>query len=171
MSDHILFPTQDFELPNLKKSGFRKQSPKSTDYNCIAWAVHDTKTWWWPGSDDAYWPEGVSVTVTLPAFVAAFQTRRFSPSSTSAVDLIPGIEKVAIYVNDSGVPRHAARQLASGKWTSKLGVHEDIKHSLAALEGPSYGSVRQILERRLTGLSKWLHMLNANIASMLRFSL
>ena len=38
-----------------------------------------------------------------------------------------GYEKIAIYALD-GEPTHAARQLDTGRWTSKLGKHEDIEH-------------------------------------------
>jgi hypothetical protein len=63
-----------------------------------------------------------------------------------------GYEKIAIYADAGGVPTHAARQLDSGKWTSKLGRLEDIEHdTLSSLQGPSppaYGEVRQVLRRR-----------------------
>ncbi len=62
----------------------------------------------------------------------------------------PGIEKVAIFADESGCPKHMARQLPSGKWTSKLGHDEDIEHSdLAVLEGGDYGRVVSILARPL----------------------
>lgn len=57
-------------------------------------------------------------------------------------------EKIAIYVDDSGDPSHAARQTSSGKWTSKIGELEDIEHgSLSDLEGEAYGTVAQIMKR------------------------
>ena len=57
-----------------------------------------------------------------------------------------GIEKVAIYTLN-GLPKHAARQLPSGAWSSKLGNHIDIEHSLEGLAGDLYGSVAHILSR------------------------
>jgi hypothetical protein len=59
---------------------------------------------------------------------------------------VSGVEKIAIYVR-SDIPSHVARQLPNGKWTSKLGLREDIEHDLEALEGPEYGSVVLILSR------------------------
>ncbi|MCP4372396.1 MAG: hypothetical protein GY797_30465 [Deltaproteobacteria bacterium] len=57
-------------------------------------------------------------------------------------------EKIAIYADSNGKPTHAARQLNSGKWTSKLGSLEDIEHhSLECLELSNYGSVTVILKR------------------------
>jgi hypothetical protein len=47
-----------------------------------------------------------------------------------------------------GQPTHAAKQMESGKWSSKLGDWEDVEHAtLEALEGDFYGKVAQILKR------------------------
>ena len=60
-----------------------------------------------------------------------------------------GYEKVCIYVNEDGSPEHVSRQLASGKWTSKIGRFEDIEHStLAGLESPDYGKRKVMLKRK-----------------------
>ena len=48
-----------------------------------------------------------------------------------------------------GIPTHAARQLRSGRWTSKLGQAEDIEHELRALEGAIHGAVVLILKRQV----------------------
>ncbi len=48
-----------------------------------------------------------------------------------------------------GVPEHAARQLANGRWTSKLGRAEDIEHQLHDLEGEVYGTVALLMKRLL----------------------
>ena len=59
-----------------------------------------------------------------------------------------GFEKIAIYAEIDGELKHAARQLESGRWTSKLGGWEDIEHStLAALEGKEYGRVMRLMKR------------------------
>jgi len=58
------------------------------------------------------------------------------------------VEKIAIYT-DRAKPTHAARQLADGSRTSKLGQAGDISHqTLDALEGGLYGSVAQIMSRQ-----------------------
>jgi hypothetical protein len=64
--------------------------------------------------------------------------------------LVPGFEKIAVFADDDGVPTHAARQLSSGAWTSKLGQAEDIQHPLRSLEGEIYGKVAIILKRRVS---------------------
>jgi hypothetical protein len=123
-------------LPNLNADNYRITSAATWDYNCIAWAVGVTDTWWWP-APGRYWPPDVPREETLDAFVAALATRGFSPCSTAAPE--NGSEKVALYALGV-VPSHAARQLPSGWWTSKLGPNYDIEHAtLEAVAGGAYG--------------------------------
>ena len=63
-----------------------------------------------------------------------------------------GFEKIAIYAaRETGgglTPTHAARQLPSGRWTSKLGSCEDIEHTdPQAVNCPAYGNVVAYLKR------------------------
>ena len=132
-------------FPNLKKAGYSITSPKDIAYNCIAWAAHDTERWWWPNSN-YHWPEKVPREETLESFIRAYATIGFSPSSNASLE--SGYEKIAIFVDSSRVPTHAARQLPNGAWTSKLGKWEDIEHSTVnGLEGSTYGTVAVILAR------------------------
>jgi hypothetical protein len=72
---------------------------------------------------------------------------RRAPRSTTSLEV--GIEKVALFENASGKPTHAARQLRSGAWTSKLGKNIDIEHLDADdVEGPLYGSLAVVLVRK-----------------------
>jgi hypothetical protein len=65
--------------------------------------------------------------------------------------LEPGFEKIAIFADASGDPRHAARQLPSGAWTSKLGEHVDIEHKdVDAVGGILYGEPAVYMRRRVT---------------------
>ncbi len=48
-----------------------------------------------------------------------------------------------------GVPKHAARQLPNGRWTSKCGELEDIEHALEGVVGIWYGTVAHLLKRPL----------------------
>lgn len=59
-----------------------------------------------------------------------------------------GVEKIAIYsVGDEYM--HAALQLASGKWTSKMGPDEDIEHDAPEnLTGPCFGQVTAFMKRK-----------------------
>jgi hypothetical protein len=133
-------------FPGLRTSAFQVTSPASRIYNCIAWAAGDTTRWWWPDPDNpaAYWPPGIALEETNDAFVAAFATLGYVAGATD--ELETGIERIALFANGT-MPTHAARQLPSGRWTSKLGLREDIEHDLHAVKGEAYGQVVRILER------------------------
>jgi hypothetical protein len=147
----MVTPLEQF-FPGLARGDYRITSPANPDYNCLAWAVADTGKWWWPGPDEKreYWPPGVLRETTLAAFQAVFALLGYSPCVDEDVEL--GFEKVALFADISGNPKHAARQLATGRWTSKLGRMEDIEHGLRDLEGAVYGSVVLILKRPMTAV-------------------
>ena len=61
----------------------------------------------------------------------------------------PNIEKVALF-GSGFLYSHAARQLSTGKWTSKLGKAEDIEHdSPDDVAGGVYGEVVQFMKRAI----------------------
>ena len=122
-------------------------SPPTPGYNCIAWAVAaDTERWWWPQPRwHYYWPEGAPFEETVNDFIRTFQTLGFE--TCAGEELEKGLEKIAIYVGADGKPTHAARQLANGSWTSKLGAWEDVRHSLRGLTGDRYGEVAHFMRR------------------------
>jgi hypothetical protein len=130
---------------------YRITSPKDDDYNCISWTVGDTTQWWWPNEADAprsaYWPPGVPREQTLEAFCDAFATLGYAVCNDDRLEA--GYEKIALFAV-MGTPKHAARQLPSGRWTSKLGEREDIEHALHDLTGMVYGSVVLVLKRPLS---------------------
>ena len=80
----------------------------------------------------------------MDAFVQAFRTLGYEPCA--GADLEEGFEKVAIFALN-GVPTHASRQLPSGRWSSKLGVEQDIEHEVEGLVGTEYGDVGILLKR------------------------
>lgn len=135
-------------FPRLYFSGFNITSEKSTFYNCIAWAAGLTDRSWWPGLASYYWPPQCSQENTVASFLAAFELLGYKETETISVELDAGYEKVALYVNNAGIPTHMARQLPNGEWTSKLGQLEDISHNeLDALEGTLYGRICCTLAR------------------------
>jgi hypothetical protein len=124
---------------------FTVTSPPSRRYNCVAWAVGTNDDWWWPNGLN-YWPPDAPLEVTLSAFIAAFTTLGYE---TCADDTpADGFQKVALYALPDGQVTHMARQLPSGRWTSKLGKAEDVEHgSPAELEGAVYGAVVWYMRR------------------------
>ena len=136
---HRIFP---------KLRDFRVTSPPSRRYNCIAWAAGVSNDWWWP-RPRVYWPPGALREPTLSAFIAAFAVLGYETCDDGALE--EGVEKVAIYALQNGLPTHMARQLPSGRWTSKLGEAEDIEHaSPAELEGVEYGAVVGYMRRAIS---------------------
>ncbi len=150
----VLTPEKEGEFPNLRREEYRVTSEEDWVYNCIAHAADKNDAWWWPEEEEiegVFWPEGIPRKAEVDSFVQAFGTQGYIPCDNS--DLETGFEKVAIYIDANGTPTHAAKQLPSGKWTSKLGRWEDIEHErLASLEesqgaAPAYGRVARILKR------------------------
>jgi hypothetical protein len=133
-------------FPNLAAAGFTETSECTTEYNCFAWAVGVTNVRWDPYDRDGYWPIANTdlSNFTVDDVVLAYGERGFVPCDTR--ELEPGFEKVALY-GIGKVATHAARQLADGRWTSKMGDLQDITHALEAIEGPKYGEVQQVIRR------------------------
>jgi hypothetical protein len=75
----------------------------------------------------------------------AFATLGYAVCASEGLE--PGYQKVALFADEQGVPKHAAAQLTNGRWTSKLGKFEDIEHELHDLEGTGYGLVALIMRR------------------------
>jgi len=135
-------------FPKLKAGGYKITSPPDIGYNCIAWAIGDNSRFWWPDQQkQLYWPNNIPRRETLVIFVQLFRNFGYKPCKISK--LKKGFEKIAIFVKANNKPAHAARQLPSGKWTSKLGSEEDIAHKLKDLTGYHYGTVAIIMERPL----------------------
>jgi hypothetical protein len=122
-------------FPGLAKGNYQITSPANPDYNCMAWAVGEICKWWWSGPDEKreYWPPGILRETTQSAFEAAFAL--FGYERCTGEDAEPGFEKIALFADTSGKPMHVARQLTTGRWTSKLGRMEDIETRAPRLGG------------------------------------
>lgn len=106
-------------------------------YNCVAWAAKDTEKNWWPFGE--WWPQSVERRTALDCFVQVFRELGYEVCDDG--ELEDGFEKVAIFTHN-GRPTHMARQLPSGKWTSKSGTLYDI--ALAELQGLSGGKIGKV---------------------------
>lgn len=134
------------QLPNLDTDNYRVTSDPSFEYNCIGWAAGTTKVWWWP-VPGRYWPAEAPREETIEAFAAALIALGYAPCATWDFDA--RLEKVVLYAR-AGLPTHAARQLPTGWWTSKLGPHVDIEHATPeVLAGGSYGDPAMVFSREL----------------------
>ncbi len=140
------------EFPNLRQHDWDFTSDPTPNYNCIAFAAGVTNTPWWPTIyqiTQYYWPPDVPLEETLQSFVRAFQTIGYYVCE--AGNLEEDYEKIVIYTKD-GVPTHAAIQIPSGAWMSKLGQWVDIQHTTPeALTSEIYGQPVQYMKRQLAG--------------------
>jgi hypothetical protein len=132
-------------FPGLISSLYRITSPFDPKYNCIAWAAEDTQHWWEPDPMGVcYWPDDTPRTYSLSSYASAFASLGFRPSADETTE--KGFTKVALFARGS-LPTHAARQISSFMWTSKLGKNVDISHELRALCGDFYGEVAVFLKK------------------------
>jgi hypothetical protein len=140
-------PTLEDVFPNLRGQAYQTISPRDGRYNCIAFAAGDHGNWWWPDAEgEDTWPLNVARVVTVAAFRDAFGNLGYVECEHPQLEI--GWEKIALFALDD-VPKHAARQLASGRWASKLGSMEDVEHELNDLTGTMYmyGSADFIMKR------------------------
>lgn len=124
-----------------------RTSDATDRYNCFAWAAGADDCFWDPR---LHWPDGATRGRDFDALKSAYATLGFAPCTHG--ELEAGIDKIAIYATLASAtsparPTHAARQLPSGRWTSKLGADIDVEHDLADLEGPGYGRALYFLAR------------------------
>ena len=143
---------KDADFPNLNAGVWHVTSPPDVRYNCVAFAAGRTDVYWWPDEfpdpHSDYWPAGILREESVTAFMELFQSLGYTVCADGGLEA--GFEKIAIYALDEK-PTHVARQLATGTWTSKLGVEEDIIHQWPlALEGPCYGRAVQYMRRAVT---------------------
>ena len=149
MRERLAF-AQELQHPNLSKDGYRVTSQRDKRYNCAAWAAgeENTEKWWEPRKGKGYhWPNEAPFNIRLGSYVKAYESVGFSECDDGEPET--GFEKIVLYQDADGDFSHAARQLESGKWTSKLGPQEDIEHTTAkGAEGGIYGRVAKFLKRR-----------------------
>ncbi|MDQ3919847.1 MAG: hypothetical protein M3348_15375 [Acidobacteriota bacterium] len=122
-------------------------------YNCAAYAFKDETKPWWPIDPKKagryyYWPDGLPRNNSVADFILAFEREGFEKCDTG--DHEEGYEKVAIYVDASDTPKHLARDEGDGRWKSKLGDLQDIRHhTLDAVETADYGTAKYFMRKPL----------------------
>lgn len=135
------------EFPNSAQEHLIETSEDTPIYNCIAWAYGVDNKWFWPDNHPySYWPPSIPRQENLETFIQLFEEIGYQECGSHEFEV--GYEKIAIYCdNITGQPTHAARQLETGKWTSKLGDGIDIEHSIFSLNGGFYGNATRFLKR------------------------
>ena len=141
-------PKPDLEsiFPGLRGGAYDITSAIDPSYNCAAFAAHEQEEWWDPYRPDGVWPDDLERDASIGHFIALYERKGFVACVDGAFEI--GFEKIALYADASGAFGHAARQLESGLWTSKLGELEDIQHaSLESLANPDYGQPSRFMKR------------------------
>lgn len=138
----MLFRLKDF--PNLSPGNHRDTGLADGKCNCIAWAAGIDNDWWDPATN-RYWPANAPRDYKVTSLIVAFESVGYAVCADGALE--DGVEKVAIFA-DGPEYMHAARQLQTGKWTSKMGPDEQIEHDTPNdLAGPAYGDVTTYMKR------------------------
>ena len=140
--------------PHLESCSFEVKSPTDRSYNCIAWVAGDTTKIWSPAVavggrmlGGYYWPD-VPKLPTVTAVEAVFERQGYTRTDVGDTAVESGVEKIAIFGYDAmGLLTHAARQCASGRWSSKMGDNADIEHTLRDIEGGIFGEVRSLMRK------------------------
>lgn len=146
-------PSVDLEavFPGLVGTAWRETSCTDEHYNCFAWAGGDNRRLWSPMGIGSgwHWPPGPVALPTMKAFKDAYSVEGYEECDDGSLE--DGYEKIAFFGHEPhGVPRHAARQLPSGKWTSKMGDDHDIEHaSVGDVGGQMYGHPQVFMRRPL----------------------
>ena len=134
----------DDTFPGLAETGYEITSDATDDYNCIAYAAGD-ETKWWSHISGYFWP-GAPRTPLIEDLENVFIYLGFERCTDANEEA--GFHKVALYAKHR-FWKHAAKQLPGGRWSSKLGRDEDIRHvTPEALAGEAYGEVYCIMRRR-----------------------
>jgi hypothetical protein len=125
-------------FPSLNATQNTITSPIDPNYNCVAWAVEDKLRWWEPfgliipaSFPPYHWPDNLPHDLLPQTFVSFFEVHGYEVTHDPKLE--NDVEKLAIYVRENEF-QHVARQLPSGRWTSKIGPQEDIEHDLGDLE-------------------------------------
>lgn len=139
-------------IPPLRGSDYEPQSNRNVAYNCFAWAACDHLNWMGPPGTAPWhsWPSDLPTWETLPNYMRAYEREGFVECASGQLEI--GYEKIALFADDDGSPSHAARQLPSGRWTSKLGKGIDIEHDLETIDGaPLVGKLAKFMKRPCPG--------------------
>src|SRR5579859_4156473 len=75
-------------------------SPRTPEYNCIAFAAGETHRWWWPIG--AYWPDNLPRLESVDGFVLAFETLGYVVCESG--NLESGFERSQFMKNQANLP-------------------------------------------------------------------
>ena len=131
-------------FPKLSTEDFEAVDQSEPRYNCIAYAAGDIAKWWWPDGIN-YWPPWATLDNRIESLKEAFTGLGYNPCDDS--DTEEGYQKVALYEHQ-GRFKHAALQMPSGRWRSKMGKGPVVEHnSPESLANGIYGCPTVFMRR------------------------
>ncbi|MGZ5481192.1 MAG: DUF7689 domain-containing protein [Pyrinomonadaceae bacterium] len=135
-------------FPKLCGTPWAIKSRKTRRYNCLAWAARE-KHRRWDFTKGAYWPPGVKRLSGIAYLVGAYLAEGFSVSNQSACQSYDSTSDSIVLYERNLIGMHAARLLANGMWSSKLGDLEDVQHKTPEdISGTRYGNPIVYMKRK-----------------------
>lgn len=139
------------DFPNLRLDDrFRINSPRTSVYNCIAFALGLTDRWvdpsvnipghWWP-------PLQQSDPYSDKSLIEVFEFFGFTECEDNNIE--DGYDKVALFGNDD-VWKHAAKIVDENLEHSKFGNCWDAYHKPESVFGPVYGYIYTYMKRKVS---------------------
>jgi hypothetical protein len=127
--------------PNLLLgTNFCYSSYKKRGYNCVAYALGvENKDWDMLVFAKMFGLNKNDLDHSANGYAIIFR-EKFGFEICQESEKEEGFKKIALYENNEGDFKHLSLQLENGKWTSKMGVYEDINHrDLNSISGDFYG--------------------------------
>ena len=138
-------------FPGLSKEDFDIVDQPSTRYNCIAYAAGDTSKRWDP-DENYYWPPWATPDDRIESLIEVFDGLGFQQCDDGHLE--DRYQKVALY-EVQGEAKHAAAQMPSGRWRSKMGHGPVIEHrSPESLSAGIYGEPTIFMRRATDDLDR-----------------
>jgi hypothetical protein len=126
-------------------------------YNCFAYALGETEAFWGPQHT---WPQELNPRLDSPdhidSYIELFEYYKYERCSEifgvrpDHLDFGEGVDKVALYAMENsanGVKYlqcpHVAKQLPSGRWSSKNNQFDIFEHALESLESEPGNAIPQ----------------------------
>jgi hypothetical protein len=136
------------KFPRLCGTVWAIKSRRTRRYNCLAWAARE-KHRRWDFAKGAYWPKGVKRASGIAYLVGAFQAEGFSVCKKDDCQKYDSTADLIVVYEKHRIGTHAARLLANGMWSSKLGDIEDVQHQTPEdVGGDEYGDPRVYMKRK-----------------------
>lgn len=136
------------KFPGLGGTPWAIKSRRTKRYNCLAWAARE-KHRRWDFAKGAYWPPGVKRASGIAYLVGAFQAEGFSVCNENDCQAYDSTADSIVVYEMNRIGTHAARLLANGMWSSKLGDLEDVQHKTPEdISGIIYGNPIVYMKRK-----------------------